>query len=258
MMCILAVCFSASAPGQQITSDTSSEVQAFQHAAWLSYDGKHDDTRTEFAKYKQSHPDDLLSTVRLSYDYLFDTRSKMSRAEYHDLLHKVNDAIALFELKKCAGTDLAGIAGNTLDCDYLGAALYSFRMALQMKNEKFYWGIMHLTALQADDDHFFLYARRSDNAGILQSRFLLGVHEYELSQSGIGSHTRDPHDRADALALIRASLLGTSPFADDQWFFVLDFENKNPNDVPACFKDYPRDAVIARLHSEYPDNGMTK
>ena len=130
---LLAACLLTPACGSQRASKQSSDAQLFLRAVALSYDGGHNEARRLFEQYRQGHPNDLLVPMRVGYDHLFDVHAaKMSKEEYRDLLGKEDAAIALFEKKQienrpCGGTDLAGIAGDALDCDSVGAALYSFR-----------------------------------------------------------------------------------------------------------------------------------
>lgn len=254
LIVMLVACFLAPASISEVGPEHSPDVTVFLQAVTLSYDGQHDAARAKFGEYRERHPEDLLVPIRVFYDHLFDVRlSKMDKGEYQDLLHQVNDAITLFEAKGCAGTDLTGIAGDTLDCDYIGAALYSFRAVLRIKNESALWKFQNRNLLRADDDEFFLYAKRSKS---LQSQFLLGVHEYELSQSLIGSFIRDPHDRDHGLRTIEGSLASMSPFADDGWFYVLRIELKNQDGAALLIKDHPPAAIIARLQPKYPHNRM--
>ena len=251
---LLAVCLSAPVFGSQSVAEHLSDTQLFRTAVVLSYDGNHNAAREKFDEYRKSHPDDLLVPIRVFYDHLFDVHaSKMDKDEYQRLLHEADVAIALFESKKCAGTDLAGIAGDTLDCDYVGAALYSFRAVLRVKNESAIWKLKNSKVLRADDNSFFFYARRSRS---LQAQFLLGVHEYEISQSILGFITGDPRDRDEALKTIGRSLASRSPFADDVWFYVLRLELKNQDGAQFFIKDHPPAAIIAMLQPKYPHNRM--
>jgi hypothetical protein len=176
----------------------------------------------------------------------------MGKDEYHRLLGNVNGAIERFELtKKCAGTDFAGIAGDALDCDYAAAALYSLREVLRLKNESTLWKIENRKMLHADDGLFFFYARRSQS---LDAQFLLGIHEYELSQSIARFIINDPDNLNEALETIKRSFASKSPFADDVWFYVLRMELKGQDGAQAFVKDYPPAKIIARLQPKYPHN----
>jgi hypothetical protein len=256
---LLAVCVSAPAFGSQGASAQSGDVSVFLEGVRLSYNGQHEEAQAKFGEYERNHHDDLLVPLRSGMNQLFDVRSsKMSKDEYHELLGDISNAIILLETKKCVDTDLQGIAGGTLDCDYVGAALYSFRAALRMKNERWYWVINNRKMLRADDDQFFYYAKRSKSR---QALFLIGVHEYELCQSVLGSVTGDPHDCKEALATINRSLDDESPFADDIWFYVLRLEFRDlksqKDDGGGYFeKDHPWAAIVARLYPKYPRNRL--
>ena len=236
--------------GFQDAPKQSGDVYAFLNAVALSYNNYHPQAREEFQKYKQAHPNDLLSRLRMLYDRTSDVHFKdMDQTNYKDLLVDVDDAIGIFEAKACAGIDLAGIAENTLDCDYVGAALYSFRVALLVGNEGYVWKFKHRKVLRADDDKFFYHAKRSKS---LQAQFLLGVHENELSKSALGGVTKDPNDRHEGLEIIRRSMKDGSPFADDIWFYVL----RQEIDDPAVAKSFPEAspiAIITRLQAKYPN-----
>ena len=236
--------------GFQDAPKQSGDVYAFLNAVALSYNNYHPQAREEFQKYKQHHPDDLLSRLRMLYDRTSEVHFKdMDQTRYKDLLLEVDEAIDLFEINACVGTDLAGIAENTIDCDYIGAALYSFRVALLAGNESWRWKVVHRKVLRADDDKFFYHAKRSKS---LQAQFLLGVHENELSKSVLGGVTNDPNDRHEALKLIRNSMKDGSPFADDIWFYVLRQEIDDPA-VARSFPEVPPAVIIARLQAKYPN-----
>ena len=102
----------------------------------LSYDGHHDEAQKEFGEYRRAHPDDLLVYLRIAYDRFFGkAHGAVSHDEYLLLLNFTNEAIEKYEKIGCAGTDLKSIAGTTLDCPYIGAALYSLRMTIVGKSD---------------------------------------------------------------------------------------------------------------------------
>lgn len=255
---LLTACVSAPALDQS--------TKTFPEGVRLSYDGDHQEARREFLAYKKAHPDDLLSALRLDYDYLFDVNT--SEGEYGSLLRDADAAIGIFEAEKragtpCSGTDLKGIAGDTLDCDYVGAALYSFRVAIRIKKDgKF----ADWKEDGEDDRQFFAYAVPSARAGCVQAEFLLAVHEYEASSARvlgapllvpwILKKKGIPVDRDDALRNLVASLRDKSPFADDVRFYILRIELEHKEGDQELEKKASPAALIAILQPKYPHNRM--
>jgi len=237
-------CLSLTAFGIEDTAQDKQkdDAQVFLEALALSYNGDHVAARQKFQEYGRNHPDDLLGPLRIFYDRFFDVHSsKMDEKQYRELLRDVNRAISIFETKACTGTDLREIAGNTLDCEYVGAALYSFREVLFLKN---HW-ILNLKAEVADDRNFFLHASRSAS---LQAVFLVGVHEYEKSEHFFGK------GREQAIQKISASLNDKSPFRDDIWFFVLRMEAQKKDGMDGIARRYSAGGISARLKASYPNN----
>jgi hypothetical protein len=253
-----AVCLSAPADGFQWgASEDTSGAQIFFQAVALSYDGNHQVARKKFAEYQLNHPDDLLAPIRVSYDHLFDVNlSKMTKGDYDDLIKAMDSAIAIFESKRCAGTDLRQLAGDTLDCDYVGAALYSARVVWRIKRD----GAFHNRSENgADDKQFFVHAERSKSP---QAKFLLGIHEYEASNAkwhGIGASWAlklhgTPVDQDEAIRNIEASFANESPFADDVWFYVLRLELQHKPGAETLAKNHSPASIIARLQPKHPHN----
>ncbi len=243
-MLILWWYFSATAFGQDDVAQRKQQddTHVFLEGVALSYNGDHAAAREKFQEYDRNHPDDLLGPLRMFYDRFFDVHSsKMDEKQYRDLLRDVNRTISIFETKGCTGTDLREIAGDTLDCEYVGAALYSFREVLFLKN---HW-ILNLKAELADDKNFSIHAGRSAS---LQAAFLMGVHEYEKSEHFFG------RGREEAIRKISAALGDKSPFKDDIWFFVLRTESQNKEGMDDIAKRYPSGEISARLKAKYPDN----
>ncbi len=238
------------------------------HKGHYSYEAYHPGAREMFRQYKSVHPDDFLSVIRMDYDYLFDVNA--SPAEYAALLQDVDTAIARFEALKyagtpCAGTDLKGIARGALDCNYIGAALYSFREAIRIKKDgKF----ADWNANGVDDRQFFSYARTSASAGCIQAKFLLAVHEYEAGNATLAGiphiipwvlRTKGvPADRDDAVRKLAHALAANdqSPFADDIRFYVLRIELQHKYGAEELSKEFPPAALIAQLQPKYPHNRM--
>ncbi len=263
---------------QKNASSCSGDVCTFFEAQNLSYDGYHEGyysygayhpgAREMFRQYKSVHSDDFLSVIRMDYDYLFDVNA--APAEYAALLQDVDTAIARFEALKhegtpCAGTDLKGIARGALDCDYIGAALYSFREAIRIKKDgKF----ADWDANGVDDRQFFAYARASASAGCIQAKFLLAVHEYEAGNATLAGIPHIipwvlrkkgvPADRDDALGKLAHALAANdqSPFADDIRFYVLRIELQRKYGAEELSRIFPAAALIGQLQPKYSHNRM--
>lgn len=222
----------------------------FMEGIALSYASHHAAAQENFEAYRKSHPDDLLVYLRICYDRFFGARGeKLSRDEYSALLGTVTEAIGKYEAKGCAGTDIRSVAGDTLDCAYVGAALYSFRMTLAGKYDSWF-------KVGRDRDKFVLYANQSRS---LQAQFLLGLYEYEPSvqswpvRAVLRRFSNVPTDHARAVAQILRSLDGNAgPFVDDIWFFVFDAECRY--DGADFMKRYPLTQVFRYLRAKYPEN----
>lgn len=226
----------------------------FMEGIALSYASHHAAAEEKFEAYRKTHPDDLLAYLRTCYDRFFGARGeKFSRDEYPALLGIVTEAIAKYEAKGCAGTDIRSIAGDTLDCAYVGAALYSFRMTLAGKYDSWF-------KVGKDRDKFLSCANQSRS---LQAQFLLGLYEYEPSvqswpiRTALRHFGRVPTDHAHAVATVLQSLDGNAgPFVDDIWFFVFDAECRY--DGADFMKKYPLTQVFGYLRAKYPDNSKIK
>jgi len=214
----------AEAPDMKMKKKQS-DAQLLLDGINLSYNNRHQEAQEKFALYKQAHPDDLLVAVRILYDRFSSAgkndKGKFSAAtEYQELLLIVNKAIATYETKQCSNTNIEEIADHTIDCPYIGAALYSFRMGLVGANDSWFKVI-------GDRDAFVTQAGKSK---VSQTLFLLGLYEYQVSVRipfGAGWIARwkyhVPTDEGHALTLILKSLEGNeSPFRDDIVFFMLD------------------------------------
>ncbi len=212
--------------------------------------------REEFREYRERHPDDMLVPVRVLYDHLFDVRDMgMSRGEYDALIVMLNGAISRFTRIGCAGTDLRGIGRNMLDCNYVGAALYSSREALHLAFHGTLWRLMHKDVIGADDRRFFFYIRQPHPSA--QTMFLAGLHEYEASNSGWSLMLKMkniPTDMDDALRIVSGAFGDKSPFADDVWFFALRTELERKPGGDRIERIHPPAEIIARLQPRYPDN----
>jgi hypothetical protein len=262
---LLTTCLSVFAFARQGASERSTDAQTFLAAQNLSDGGHHDEARARFRQYKQDHPQDLLVPLRMGYDYLLDSRPRtgqQAHADYLTALGFVSDAIRTFEKNgnTCVGTDIQGISNGTIDCNYVGAGLYSLREALILKNET-----KHIHEMD-DDRHLRAYAGWS---GSPQSKFLLGVHEYEESiirykgiriAPFIAVFERTTIDQNDGLNLIASSLTKETVFSDDGWFYVLKLEIDRRPGYERFAKDprYSIDAIKKRLRAKYPDNGILK
>jgi hypothetical protein len=235
-------------------------ILVFMRGIALSYSGRHAEAQKEFEEYRRAHPDDLLVYLRIGYDRFLGRRSEdISRDEYRRLVDFMNEAIGKYEKIGCSGTDLKSLAGSTLDCPYIGAALYSLRMTLVGKSDS--W-----RKVGKDRDRFLQCAKQSRSH---QALFLLGVYEYEPSRQvwpirfALQRFAHVPTDHAHAVATIFRSLEGEpSPFADDIWFFVFDAEcacdgmsGKADN---AFVEKYPLKQVFEYLHARYPGNNKLK
>lgn len=241
---MLATCFLTSTWGQQPAPEIPSDAHFLNDGTFYSYDSKHDEARDDFATYRQSHPDDLLSHTREFYDHFFDAREKhRTKEQYRDLLQEVDNAIGLFEVEgeKCTGTDQKILTDSGLNCEYIGAALYSFREALRASNQ---WYMLNFFSNRADDEKFLKHAKLS---GTLQARFLVATHDYiKFQHLHIGN-------LQSIFKELKTALADTSPFADDVWFYLLNLEKTDPA-AAQFFKDYPIEMIKARLAAKYPDN----
>lgn len=209
-----------------------------------SYDGWHHAAREELQAYMKIHPYDLLAPDRLLYDYIFATHGpKMGKKEYEDVLHIADNAIKVFEARGCSGTDLS-IAGKSVDCAYVGAALYASREALLVKNN----GIFHaLGAIRRDDRRALHWARRSN---FQQARLLIGINEYEKSKVLFNR-------RAEALdEIVAATNDKTSLFAADPWFFIYYEEIHHGASWDWFDARYPHQEIKKWLERKYPHNGI--
>lgn len=259
----LVMCLSALAvgqqPGKKAAAKFTPDEQEFRDANTLSRNGKHEEARKEFTDYQGKHPDDLLVPVRVAYDYLFDVGFPLKdKSEFGSLVDDMDKAIQKFELLKSQGCPGTYLAEGTLDCDYIGAALYSTRVVLRIKRDGGALKSKDLNA--ADDNQFFFYAHRSKS---VQAQFLLGVHEYQASMAtwlgvpaawALKKFRKTPVDRDEGLRLIVASLKDQSPFVDDVWLFILDVEIENKSGADMLAKEYSSAAIIARLQPKYPNN----
>lgn len=258
--CALAVCLSASALGNKGASrrhePAGDDIRLFHRALRDSYDGKHAVAREEFREYQERHPDDMLVPVRVLYDHLFDVHdADMDRGEYRALLAMMNAAISRYARVGCAGTDLQGIGNGTLDCNYVGAALYSSREALYLAFHGTLWRLMHKDLIGADDRRFFFYVHQAHPSA--QTMFLEGLHEYEASNSGwslVLKMKNIPASTDDALRIVLAAFEDKSPFADDIWFFALRTELERKPGAERIERIHPPAEIIARLQQKYPDN----
>lgn len=261
---LLAACLSAPALSVQPRPSAvrTPDEMLFLDAVALSYNGQHDAARKEFEEYQRRHPDDLLVPIRLVEDQLFDVNLKPDAATYDRLLGIVDAAIGTYVSKQCSGTDLRGIGNGALDCDYAGAALYSFRVALRIKRDgKF----ANWSENGADDKQFRTLAERSfAETGSCQAEFLLGVHEYEASGATVWHLPAAwllrkkgiPVDQEHAIRMIQAALGDKSPFADDVWFYVLWVEIKNKPGADEFAKKFSEAAIVTRLYPKYPHNRL--
>ena len=230
----------------------------------LSYNNRYADARAKLAEYERLHPDDVLASLRILYNRFFETGhgERLSSDGYREFLAELDAAIRKYETKDCHAIDFSA-SGRSLDCAYVGAALYSLRMTLRGLREG--W-------LRVGDDRkkFLTYAAWSRAPQIFH---LLGVYEYEpsrlsrwkrmaLAVAGV------PTDRDHAIRTFMRSLEGNeSPFVDDIWLTVLKIERetdgKNPCDadrrdespaVQELLLRYPPRRVLGYLQSKYPGN----
>lgn len=239
---------------------TQNDTALFRSAVMDSYDGQHETARRDFAEYEALHPDDLLARLRNLYDHQFDTRPDVPSNAYGAVMKEADDAIKIYEHVGCAGTDIRGLTGGTVDCAYIGAALYSFREVWRFEHAHFYRLPFVFGKIKDDDRKFFACTRVSH---AVQTQFLLGVHEYEMSRVAAvpftasklkGAHI--PFDRDDALRKMTSALVDTGPFADDVWFYLYHLERNHEKEAWAkeLVEAHPLQSMRQRLEAKYPDN----
>ena len=258
--CALVVCLSASASENDGATrrhePAGDDVRLFYQALRDSYDGRHAAAREEFREYQERHPDDMFVPVRILYDHLFDIHDAgLEGGEYAALLAMMNGAISRFARVGCAGTDLQGIGNGMLDCNYVGAALYSSREALYLAFHGTFWRMMHKDIIGADDRQFFFYVHQEHPS--VQTMFLEGLHEYEAGNSAwslVLKMENIPTSMDDALRIVSGTFGDESPFADDVWFFALRTELERKAGAERIERIHPPAEIIARLQPKYPDN----
>lgn len=238
----------------------NASVLGFMRGIFLSYAGQHAEAQKEFEAYREKHPDDLLVYLRMGYDrFLGKPSAQISPEEYRSLIALVSEAIAKYEKIGCSGTDIQSVAGTTLDCPYVGAALYSLRLTLVGKSDS--W-----RKVGKDRDKFLLNAKQSRSR---QALFLLGLYEYEPSRQWpplrfmLRNFAKVPTNHDRAVATILRSLEGEpDPFRDDIWLFIFDVEcacdgRGGPPDE-AFLKKYPLKDLVNYLRAKYPESPKLK
>ncbi len=97
----------------------------------LSYNNRYAEATAKFQEYRGLHPDDPLVTLRILCNRFFETNHgrNLSKEDYRKFIIEISTAIEAYEKKDCYAIDFA-TTGRSIDCDYVGAALYSLRAAL--------------------------------------------------------------------------------------------------------------------------------
>ena len=111
----------------------------FMEAVTLSYNNRYVEAEAKFREYQKLHPDDILASLRLLYNRFFETGrgERLSSSEYRAFLGELDQTIRKYEAKDCHAIDFSA-SGRSLDCAYVGAALYSLRMTLRGLHEGWY------------------------------------------------------------------------------------------------------------------------
>lgn len=245
----------------------------FQGGLALSWNNDHDGAVREFKRYQANHPDDPLPDLRIMYTQFFKTGhgKNLSREAYAAFLADLRAAVRKYETKDCHTIDFNGIA-RSLDCAYVGAALWSLQMVLRGENEG--W-----RKVGEEHKRFLAYIDQSKSP---QKNLLYGVYAYKTSTIPWGYKAalklcpwfKVPTDRDEAIrTIMRALEKNDSYFFDDILFALLDIERGNkekvkdpcdPNrkpDSPAMrelLEKYPPRSFLSSLQPRYPSNSQVR
>ena len=238
-------------------------------SSWAShslYNNHYEESTEKLREYQTKHPDDYLAALCIFYNRFFESGhgKALKSVQYHQLLAELTTTIAAYEKKDCHGINFATF-GRSLDCEYVGAALWSLKLVLRGEVE----GWIHVGE---ERRKFADYAERSVSP---QTLFLLGVYEYKISQQGwpkrLAARTivGAPTDRDHAVAMLLKSLKNNeSFFADEARLALLGVEKdiadgKNPCNLTSRGKSqavrelvesYPPRILFDYLRSRYPEH----
>jgi hypothetical protein len=227
------------------------DIASLMRAVDLSYRNQYPSAGERFLAYHAKHPEDSLASLRMFYNRLFETNhgSALSSREYDQFIDDVTVAIGTYEApgNGCRAVDFV-VVGHGLDCAYVGAALYSLRMALYARQWSF-------RKAGADRKRFLEYAARSSAP---QRLFLKAMEEYQLSRRLWGerwmlNRKGIPTDYDHAVENLLQSLRGNdSPFVADILMTVLRIERESNGRNPCDPNRKVKDAAVRKLLAEYP------